>query len=833
MRRVRTTQIIEDFSRYSDFQYQNNNGGLLLNDNTLTNDAFLINEGWGSDLLKGMFITPITNMIKDPSNPDHVQDFVDLISFVVGFPFPQVGIALDVCNAAVYFYRGKFLLGAISVISAFPGVGDAIGRVLKGLYVVLGKILGGTFELVMRRVAKGKAINEAMENVPPKVQKKAISKIMAFNAKYGGLVVKTLTGITNIYVSIVGGLLNILSKMISPKNLIKVSKIFTKPMDTFLRFIMNFTNLTKLKVPIAKVRRLGKTFHKESSVKIAESFIKPKKIKLMIGKGTSYITETPFTGNGIDTFEAIAQGKLRQLINGGDDEIWGLINDSGFSEVLHRAFGRKPNKEQIAQYLMANGHDIYLTILRDVIGDKKTLDLLSTNYGKGVAQAVEKELKDNLSNLDSLPRFRSLAKAARNNSAFSNLGTPPKGVFSNAVGKSTYQVFNRIAASSTKGYTSEQIKRQFLNRLKSQTVRAVKLAAGAELESELALPCFDGYLYVDQVQVGDIPTLQIVDKKNGLKYVFYSVTSSSSDEILKVSAFYVNSDDNQPIITSTDIRCKAGSANKNAGDINVSPEDLNEYAVIETKTKYIKIGPVLIGLSFDEYENFRKKVGFSEDVMTPINKEIENRKKQEKDKEDKKREQNKKDGNERGTTDVLKGKNDDSVDDDKEPEQNKKDGNERGTTDVLKGKNDDPIDGDKKPKEQPSKREFDNNIKPVLNNQKLLYYIRNVANRGLEKSIEKIKQSSESPRDGAYYGKTSEGNDYAFFTNVQNINPNIVQKVHKDLEKKGNEAKFIEELSDEMIKKSNTVVFLDDKLKEKLIELIPNMDNVNRVDVEA
>jgi len=67
---------------------------------------------------------------------DYVQIVLDFLGFIPGF-----GDVIDIINAAIYFYRGKYIDGALSIIAVIPVAGSFIKVGLKGLFKSIGSAL--------------------------------------------------------------------------------------------------------------------------------------------------------------------------------------------------------------------------------------------------------------------------------------------------------------------------------------------------------------------------------------------------------------------------------------------------------------------------------------------------------------------------------------------------------------------------------------------------------------------------------------------------------------------------------------------------------------------
>ena len=80
------------------------------------------------------------------------EDWKDNIQYIADFAglIPVYGDIIDAINAIVYFIRGKFFEGVLSIIAIIPGVGSVIALPFKVLF----KTLGVAFNPVMKLGAK-------------------------------------------------------------------------------------------------------------------------------------------------------------------------------------------------------------------------------------------------------------------------------------------------------------------------------------------------------------------------------------------------------------------------------------------------------------------------------------------------------------------------------------------------------------------------------------------------------------------------------------------------------------------------------------------------------
>jgi hypothetical protein len=129
-----------------------------------------------------------------------IQFIIDIIGFVGDFIFPGVGVVADLINAIIYFIRGEWLLGAISIIAALVvGGGDTL-KLLKGG--------ASTASPIFVKLAKGQVDNAA----------DAVAKL---STKESGPVMKLLRTLVSYIGGAIGSGTTLLGKFI--KNFSKVT----------------------------------------------------------------------------------------------------------------------------------------------------------------------------------------------------------------------------------------------------------------------------------------------------------------------------------------------------------------------------------------------------------------------------------------------------------------------------------------------------------------------------------------------------------------------------------------------------------------------------------
>ena len=85
---------------------------------------------------------------KSKSFEDNLNTFQTILDFV-GF-VPVIGDAIDFANGCIYFFRGQYMSGTLSMIAVIPGAGSAIAVPLKVAFKSLGKIPKSVFIMLVK-----------------------------------------------------------------------------------------------------------------------------------------------------------------------------------------------------------------------------------------------------------------------------------------------------------------------------------------------------------------------------------------------------------------------------------------------------------------------------------------------------------------------------------------------------------------------------------------------------------------------------------------------------------------------------------------------------------
>jgi hypothetical protein len=136
------------------------------------------------------FLSTMTN----GGSPLGILQFVlDIIGIIpasfVGFPIDMVA---NLLNALIYFWNGEYIMGMISGIMCVPGVGQAIGGVLKGLLYPFRLVFRGLGTAIVSSSGV-KAAAEVIKKTPG--AEKAAATLAPLLKKFGGFMAQTGTGI--------------------------------------------------------------------------------------------------------------------------------------------------------------------------------------------------------------------------------------------------------------------------------------------------------------------------------------------------------------------------------------------------------------------------------------------------------------------------------------------------------------------------------------------------------------------------------------------------------------------------------------------------------------
>jgi hypothetical protein len=171
-----------------------------------------------------------------------VLDIVGVLGdAVMGFTGIPVGLIADVLNAIIYFFRGKWLLGTISLIAGLVfGAGDVL-KLFKGVAVPMEKVMlatvrGGTKEGV---VALGK--------VPAKEQGMVVKGLRYIAKNIGGVVAKVSGMLGSFFDSFISKLVGWVPFIGKPLRgfFEKIGQTFTKYSDDMTKFANGFGKVEK------------------------------------------------------------------------------------------------------------------------------------------------------------------------------------------------------------------------------------------------------------------------------------------------------------------------------------------------------------------------------------------------------------------------------------------------------------------------------------------------------------------------------------------------------------------------------------------------------------
>ena len=99
----------------------------------------------------------INKLLQEQSKNNLNENWIDNIQYIADFAgfIPVYGDIIDAINAIVYFIRGKFFEGVLSIIAIIPGVGSVIALPFKALFKTLGVAFKPVMKIGAGMLAKG------------------------------------------------------------------------------------------------------------------------------------------------------------------------------------------------------------------------------------------------------------------------------------------------------------------------------------------------------------------------------------------------------------------------------------------------------------------------------------------------------------------------------------------------------------------------------------------------------------------------------------------------------------------------------------------------------
>ena len=214
---------------------------------------------------------------------------LDILGFIGDF-FGGLGMIFDVLNAILYFYRGKWMLGTISLIAGIViGGGDSL-KLLKGFAGPAEKVMVTTIKKGEKEGAK------SLLEVPAK-QRGGVTKLLQFIAKNIAGVLGTASGILakffDGFIAKIAGYIPLIGKHL--KNFFQsVGQFFSKYADNMKNFSKGITKLEK---------ELAEGVIKEAD-KTLKVFHSSKGATMKIDSKTGIVTCTDKGGKVIGEFSA-------------------------------------------------------------------------------------------------------------------------------------------------------------------------------------------------------------------------------------------------------------------------------------------------------------------------------------------------------------------------------------------------------------------------------------------------------------------------------------------------------------------------------------------------
>jgi hypothetical protein len=130
------------------------------------------------------------------------ENWIDNIQYIADFAgfIPVYGDIIDAINAIVYFIRGKFFEGVLSIIAIIPGVGSVIALPFKVLFKTLGVALNPVMKLGAKMLAtgQGKAFAKTFTDFCIKQGKtKELKSVTDIVKKYNNTILDFLKPVTS------------------------------------------------------------------------------------------------------------------------------------------------------------------------------------------------------------------------------------------------------------------------------------------------------------------------------------------------------------------------------------------------------------------------------------------------------------------------------------------------------------------------------------------------------------------------------------------------------------------------------------------------------------
>ena len=163
---------------------------------------------------------------------DSVQTFMDYAGLI-----PWYGDIIDAINATIYFIRGKWMHGILSIIAMIPIVGSVLALPFKAAFKILGAAGRGIGKLIIKSAGK-EAAEKFVKACIKKGANEQLQAVLAIVKKHNEAILDKLTFITKHFEK-----LHNFNHMLVPdfmeQNIRSMGKAGSKTMDGLIKFFEN------------------------------------------------------------------------------------------------------------------------------------------------------------------------------------------------------------------------------------------------------------------------------------------------------------------------------------------------------------------------------------------------------------------------------------------------------------------------------------------------------------------------------------------------------------------------------------------------------------------
>jgi hypothetical protein len=313
---------------------------------------------------------------------DTIQTILDWLGLI-----PYIGDVIDAINAVIYFARGKYLEGALSLVAVIPFVGSVISITLKtGLKAVkgAGKLIKQIFKLSKSAKANKKALKAFQEAL---IKGKGGLGAMEQLAKYAPSLGRNIRKARNLVDKVPG-----VSR--------KTRKLFKSKIDEML---VGLDNMAKAANNVKKLKQAEKIAQKNIDIAVNGSKLK-KYLNRTLPKMNEYISKAfdnrmgrmfgfEFSSYTKEIVEGLNNRLISRLTKGPTSK---FITEAGANRAIKKAFNQR-KRELVGKGLMNEKQFMSLSRKIDKSGDAaeeafkylKEVDPIASNrIGKNIGETL-------------------------------------------------------------------------------------------------------------------------------------------------------------------------------------------------------------------------------------------------------------------------------------------------------------------------------------------------------------------------------------------------------------------------------------------------------------